>query len=183
MRIIISCMDYRLTEEVMKEVKDGTLVFRNAGANVAGLEKELRELKDVEEVIYMPHNDCAAMKLTLAVLQGKDTLDRREYEHLVKQFEGKRFDNLAELEKENALQGVKKLMEIFPNARITLRFIDVNKIKWPEKKAKVCITTPDKKLSNEVVGMYVLSAMKKETVEPDLKIAQEKLNLKDTCTM
>ena len=176
-------MDYRLTEEVMKEVKEGTLVFRNAGANVAGLEKELRELKDVDEVIYMPHNDCAAMKLTLAVLQGKDTLDKREYDHLIKQFEGKKFDSLADLERENAIQGVRKLMEIFPNARITLRFVDVNKIKWPEKKAKVCITTPDKKPTSDVVGMYVLSANRKETVEPDLKIAQEKLNLKDTCTM
>ena len=183
MRVVISCMDYRLTEEVMREVKEGTLVFRNAGANVAGLEGELRLLRDVDEVIYMPHSDCAAMKLVLAVLQGRDRLEKREYDHLVKQFEGRNYGSLEELERENALQGLRRLMEIFPNARITLRFIDVSRIRWPERKAKVCITTPDRKLPNDVVGMYVLSAMSRETIEPDLKIAQEKLNLREICTL
>lgn len=155
-------MDYRLSQEVMNRVKsENDIVIRNVGAN------KLKGI-NVDEVIFLPHTDCAAMKLVnSAIKDGKD-VDKEIEEKLVSQFRGKVFSSLQELE---------KLKEIFPNAKITTELIDVNKIKIPQKKTKYYLLKPQTRYNEEIIGSYVIQAFSKEDVTADIKIA-ESLGLK-----
>ncbi|AEE94539.1 carbonic anhydrase [Acidianus hospitalis] len=176
-RLIISCMDYRLSQEVMNRVKDeNDIIIRNAGANIYELKDRLKGI-NADEVVFLPHTDCAAMKLVnSAIKDGKD-VDKEIDEKLVAQFRGKEFSSLQELEKLNAEIGEKMLKEIFPNAKITTELIDVNKIKIPQKKTRYYLLKPQTRYNDEIIGSYVIQAFDKEDVTADIKIA-ESLGLK-----
>ena len=177
MRLIISCMDYRLSEEVMKRVKEeGDLIIRNAGANIYELKDTLKNL-NVDEVIFLPHTDCAAMKLVNSTIKDGKEVDKEIEEKLVSQFRDKNFNSLQELEKLNAEIGEKILKEIFPNARIITELIDVNKIKIPQKKTRYYLLKPQTRYDGEIIGSYVIQSFSKGDVTADIKIA-ESLGLK-----
>ncbi|BBG23727.1 carbonic anhydrase [Sulfuracidifex tepidarius] len=173
MKVVLSCMDYRLTEEVMKKMGEGVMVIRNAGANVNAVKETLRKLSP-EEVIFMPHTDCAAMKLVKGVLTGEKTVDKEVEEKLVSQFKGK---DVNDLDKVNAMLGEKLLKEILPNAKVTTELIDVGKIKWPERKAVYYLLKSSSKYENDMIGGYMLQAPSKEDLNADVKIA-DSLGLK-----
>ncbi|BDC17268.1 carbonic anhydrase [Acidianus sp. HS-5] len=170
-------MDYRLSEEVMKSVKEeGDLIIRNAGANVYELKDTLKELK-LDEVVFLPHTDCAAMKLVNSTIKDGKEVDEEIEEKLVSQFRNINFSSLQELEKSNAEIGEKILKEIFPNAKITTELIDVNKIRIPQKKTKYYLLKPQTRYNDNIIGSYVIQSFKKEDVTADIKIA-ESLGLK-----
>lgn len=178
MRLIISCMDYRLSEEVMKRIKeDGkTLIIRNAGANLYSIKDVISGL-NVDEVVFLPHTDCAAMKLVYSTIKEGKEVDKEVEEKLVSQFRNFTFSSLQELEKLNAVTGEKTLKEILPSAKITTELIDVNKIRIPQKKTRYYLLKPCTLYNEEIIGSYVIQAFSKDNVSADIKIA-ESLGLK-----
>ncbi|MCI2414041.1 MAG: carbonic anhydrase [Candidatus Aramenus sp.] len=176
MRVILSCMDYRLTEEIMKRMDQNTIVLRNAGANVNEFKDILKSLNP-DEVVYLPHTDCAAMKLVLSsVKQGEEVTPKIE-SSLVSQFRGRQFNDLKELEELNHKLGLEAVKQVVPKAKVISELIDVNKLKWPERKPVVYLLKSTSKYTNDMIGGYVIQSMNKTSVEADLEIAS-KLNLK-----
>jgi hypothetical protein len=169
-------MDYRLSEEIEKRAEKDTLILRNAGANVNGLKDVLKEIK-ADEVVFMPHTDCAALKLVYSAIREGKSVDPEIEKTLVSQFRGKEFQTLQDLERLNAKLGEEALKRIFPNAKITTELIDVTKIKIPERKPVVYLLKPESRYNKEIIGAYVIQAPKREAVSADLKIA-ESLGLK-----
>ena len=173
MKVVLSCMDYRLTEEIMKKMGEGVLVIRNAGANVNAVKEALKMLKP-EEVIFMPHTDCAAMKLVKSVITGEKNVDIEVEEKLVSQFKGK---DVKDLDRINAQVGEKLIKEVLPNAKVTTELVDVSKIKWPERKTVYFLLKSQSEYEKDMVGGYILQAPSKEDLSADVKIA-ESLGLK-----
>jgi len=177
-RVIVSCMDYRLSEEILKWAGNDALILRNAGANVNGLKEALRSFGDqVDEVIYLPHTDCAALKLVYSAIKEGKRVDPEIEEKLVRQFKDKNFQSLQDLEKINAELGESTLKALFPKAKVTTQLIDVTKIKIPERKPKYYLLKPQSRYSGDVIGAYVIQAPDRSHVTADIKIA-ESLNLK-----
>ncbi len=172
MKVVLSCMDYRLTEEVMKEIGDNVLVIRNAGANVNAVKETLKKLNP-EEVIFMPHTDCAAMKLVKRVLSG-EKVDSEVEDKLVSQFKGK---DAEDLDRVNAELGEKLLKEVLPNAKVITNLVDVGRIKWPERKAVYYILKSSSSYDEDMLGGYILQAPSRDDLSADVKIA-ESLGLK-----
>lgn len=117
-------MDYRLTEEIHKRANEDTLIFRNAGANVKEFLERLKEIKP-DEIIYLPHTDCAAMKLVYNVIKQCDKVNQEVDEKLISQFKDKKFESLEELERLNAKINEEMLKQITPNIKTEL--IDVKR--------------------------------------------------------
>ncbi|AWR97480.1 carbonic anhydrase [Acidianus sulfidivorans JP7] len=176
-KLIISCMDYRLSEEILKRADNNTLIIRNAGANVFELKDKLRNMKDIGEVIFLPHTDCAAMKLVNSILKEGKNVDNEITEKLVKPFENASFNNLQELEKLNLELQYNILKDIFPNAKIEAELIDINKLNIPKRNPIYYLLKPESRYSKEMIGSYIIQSFDKESVSADLKIA-DILNLK-----
>ena len=173
-RVLISCMDYRLTEEIQKEADSNTLIFRNAGANVKEFIERLKEIKP-DEIIYLPHTDCAAMKLVFNVIKKGDKVSNEVEEKLVSQFTNKKFDSLEELERLNASLNEEILKQITPNVKT--RLIDVSQLKWPNKITKVYFYKPNQRAKE--IGAYILQSTLIEDVHADIIIARENLGFKE----
>ena len=173
-KVIISCMDYRLTEEIQKEASPDTLIFRNAGANVKEFIERLKEIKP-DEIIYLPHTDCAAMKLVFNVIKKGEKVDKEIEEKLISQFRDKKFETLEELERLNASINEELLKQI--TTKVTTRLIDVNKIKWPNKMPKVYFLKPDQRAKE--IGSYILQSTSIQDVSADIKIARDILGFKE----
>ncbi|ARM76179.1 carbonic anhydrase [Acidianus manzaensis] len=176
-RLVISCMDYRLSEEILKRADNNTLIIRNAGANVYEIKDMLRNIKDVDEVIFLPHTDCAAMKLVNSILkEGKD-VDKEIMNKLVEPFKGKEFSSLQELEKLNLEIQENILKVIFPNAKITSELIDITKLKIPKRNPVYYLLKPESRYTQEMIGSYIIQSFDKQSINADIKIA-DVLNLK-----
>jgi len=173
-KVLISCMDYRLTEEIQKEADSNTLIFRNAGANVKEFIERLKEIKP-DEIVYLPHTDCAAMKLVFNVVKKGDKVSNEVKENLVSQFTGKKFDSLEELERLNASLNEEMLKQITPNVKT--RLVDVNQLKWPNKMAKVYFYQPDQRAKE--IGAYILQSTSIKDVHADILIATQNLGFKE----
>ncbi|BFH73754.1 hypothetical protein SJAV_16980 [Sulfurisphaera javensis] len=173
-KVIISCMDYRLTEEIHKRANEDTLIFRNAGANVKEFLERLKEIKP-DEIIYLPHTDCAAMKLVYNVIKQCDKVNQEVDEKLISQFKDKKFESLEELERLNAKINEEMLKQITPNIKTEL--IDVKKIQWPNKIAKVYFYPPNARPKE--IGAYILQSNSINDVNADIYIAKEKLGFKE----
>jgi carbonic anhydrase len=170
-------MDYRLTEEVIKRAQEeNSLIIRNAGANVFEIRDTLKKLNP-EKIIYLPHTDCAAMKLTYSVLKNGEKVTPLVSKNLISVFKDRNFNSTKELEEINAKVNEEMIREILPNAKIIKELVDVSKIKWPERKAKVYVLKADKKYDNNIIGYYIIQAITKEDILADLEIA-DKLGLK-----
>lgn len=173
-KVIVSCMDYRLTEEIHKRADKDTLIFRNAGANVKEFLDRLKELKP-DEIIYLPHTDCAAMKLVYNVIKKGDQVNAEIDEKLISQFKNEKFETLEELERLNAKINEQLLKQITPNVKTEL--VDVNKIKWPNKITKVYFYQPNNRPKE--IGAYILQSTSIKDVNADISIAKEKLGFKE----
>ncbi|BAB65683.1 carbonic anhydrase [Sulfurisphaera tokodaii] len=173
-KVIISCMDYRLTEEIQKRADNNTLIFRNAGANVNEFIDRLKEIKP-DEIIYLPHTDCAAMKLVFNVIKNNDKVNEEVENKLVKQFRKVKFETLEELERINASINEEMLKQITNNVRTEL--IDVSKLKWPNRITKVYFYLPNMRAKE--VGAYILQSSSLSDVSADIYIAKEKLGFKE----
>lgn len=173
-KIIVSCMDYRLTEEIQRRATQDTLIFRNAGANVKEFIKRLKEIKP-EEILYLPHTDCAAMKLVYNVVKQGDKVKDEVERNLISQFRGKYFNTLQDLERLNAIINEQLLKQITPNVKTEL--IDVSKLKWPNKITKVYFYPPNQHVKE--IGAYILQSISVEDVKADIIIAKENLGFKE----
>jgi len=103
-RIVITCMDRRLSEEVENTYNDGKTVFaRNAGGLPGGLKNTikriLKENDTIKEIVMMPHTDCGAMGAVFKCLMQGEKFDQEILDGLVKYFENKPILNREELEK------------------------------------------------------------------------------------
>ncbi|ACB39316.1 carbonic anhydrase [Pyrobaculum neutrophilum] len=171
MRLVITCMDYRLSEEVLRRVGPGDLVVRTAGANVRGVARSLAGLP-VQEVLYLPHTDCAALKLVYSALSQGQPADPLVEEALVSQYRGRRPADLEELERLHVETQVAILRTLFPHARITVETIDVSKIRWPPRKPVYHLLKPQSRYTQDMIGAYIIQAFRREDVQPDIKVAQ-----------
>ncbi|BCU70844.1 carbonic anhydrase [Stygiolobus caldivivus] len=175
-RVIISCMDYRLTEEVLKRADKDTVIFRNAGANVKEFLSRLKEIKP-DEVVYLPHTDCAAMKLVYNVVKKGDAVSENVKDKLISVFSGQKFETLEELERLNAKLNEEMLKrEVTSNVKTEL--VDVSKLQWPQKRAEVYFY-PISARPTDKVGAYILQSSSIEDVSADIEIAKDKLGFKD----
>lgn len=103
-RIVITCMDRRLSEEAEKNYNDGKTIFaRNAGGLPSGLKntikKILNENENIHEIVMMPHTDCGAMGAVFKSLIQGEKFDQEIFDGLVKTFENKPIMSRDELEK------------------------------------------------------------------------------------
>ncbi|MEJ2771834.1 MULTISPECIES: carbonic anhydrase [unclassified Stygiolobus] len=175
-RVIVSCMDYRLTDEILKRTDKDTLIFRNAGANVKEFLQRLKEINP-DEVIYLPHTDCAAMKLVFNVVKKGENVSKNVKEKLVDVFSGQKFETLEELEQLNAKINEEMLKkEVTKNVKTEL--IDVKKIQWPQKKTEVYFY-PITARPTDKIGAYILQSTSIDDVKADIEIAKDKLGFKD----
>jgi carbonic anhydrase len=168
-------MDYRLTEEIQKRADNSTLIFRNAGANVKEFIYRLREIKP-DEIIYLPHTDCAAMRLVFNVIKHGDTVNEEVENKLVEQFRKAKFETLEELERRINISVNEEMLKRITN-RIKTELIDVSKLKWPNRIAKVYFYLPSARVKE--VGAYILQSFSIVDVSADIYIAKEKLGLKE----
>ena len=169
-------MDYRLTEEILKRADKDTLIFRNAGANVKEFIERLKEIKP-DEVIYLPHTDCAAMKLVFNVIKKGEKVSDIVKEKLVSTFYDQKFETLEELEVLNAKLNEEMLKkEVTQNVKTEL--IDVKKIQWPQKKAEVYFY-PVTSRPTDKIGAYILQSVSIEDVKADIDVARNNLGFKD----
>lgn len=172
MQVVISCMDYRLTQEVINKSKKDSLIIRNAGANVFEIKEILKKLNP-KEVVYLPHSDCAAMKLTYSVIKNHEGVTQLINDKLISVFKDKNFSSLKELEEINAKVNEDLLKEILPKAKITTELVDVNKIKWPERKARFYVLKSNTKYDEEMIGSYIIQSPELEVILADLEIANK----------
>lgn len=149
-RIVIACMDPRLTKAVNEKYCDGeTLVLRNAGSNVLELKESITDLvesNDVKEIVLVIHgafdNDhpeekCAAMREVYeAVTEGK-TESEQMRKLLVRQFEEEAVDypTLKDVEEMNVVIQPKKLKVLLKDLGAADIKVSVLKVKTSE----VCI--------------------------------------------
>lgn len=171
MRLVISCMDYRLSEEIAKRAREGDLILRTAGANVNGLRRYLSGL-DVEEVLYLPHTDCAALKLVYSAIKEGRPVDPAVEEALVSLYRGREFSTMEELERIHVELQTSILKSLFPRAKVSVEIIDVSKVKPLQRKPVYHLLKPSSRYDQEALGAYIIQAPKREDVEADIKIAE-----------
>ncbi|MFP3200640.1 MAG: carbonic anhydrase [Sulfolobus sp.] len=174
-KVIVSCMDYRLTEEIMRRADKDTVIFRNAGANVWEFLDRIKGLNP-DEIIYLPHSDCAAMKLVYNVVKKGEKVSDNIMRNLVEPFTKEKFDTLDELERINAKINEELLKQITRNVKTEL--IDVKKLKWPEKKTEVYFYKVTDRPTDKI-GAYILQSVSISDVATDIEIARDKLGFKD----
>ena len=72
-KIVVSCMDYRMNpvlDGMFKEFPE-IQTFRTAGGRLnRALVEEINSL-DPREVVWMPHNDCGALKFAHSQINGQ----------------------------------------------------------------------------------------------------------------
>ncbi len=185
-KVLISCMDRRLNNYIESKYSD-FFVFRNAGANVYGIEQQLKEFvndHNVDKLVIAPHTDCGAMKVVKSSLEGKQR-DSDIDNLLTNHFLSFKDSNLEEKNKEIMFN---RLNELFNYLDIEVDFIDINKIETKEDKNEhiLLVTSPYKPIYKEIFnelnlepfGTYIIQA-RTDLVLTDIKIGIERLGIKN----
>ncbi len=160
MDLLISCMDYRLSKYL--EYK-ADLIIRNAGGLVNDIIEKINLLKP-DRILYMPHRDCAAMKLAKRILNNEIAVNNDIYNYLAATFK-----NAENLEEYNYEYGLSMLKKNFNN--VTGELIDTKSIDWPERKPYYKILNSYDKYNN-LNGYYIIQAPDISWIEKDIKIAE-----------
>jgi|BEDMetMinimDraft_2_1075160.scaffolds.fasta_scaffold00213_3 carbonic anhydrase len=179
MRLVISCMDYRLTEFLMRISREDDLIFRNAGADAYGIQGSLSALTGVSEILYLPHNDCAAHKLAFKLLKGQETASESIRRRLTAHLQGLRLTSEEELMRVNVERNVRLLKDLFPKASMEVKTVDVYKLNWPIRKPIVYYAKSTTRYSEDMIGAYLLQSTTKDDVSIDLEIALQKLGIRE----
>ena len=191
-KIIVSCMDCRLNSKFENENEEGTVLVRNAGGNVNGVERTLRymiENSGVRELHIATHTDCGAMKYVLGVLNGKSG-ENGLNSALVDQFRNSGAKDLADLEKTNEKVQRANAERLFSgNVNVTSELIDISKFATAKHDGEhVLVVTRSsggnyekiaKALGEEASNCYFIQAESAEEVVPDFAIAVKKIGIKD----
>lgn len=117
-RVLITCMDTRLSEEAEKNYNDGKTIFaRNAGGLPGGLKNTVKRILEensgIKEVLIMPHTDCGAMGAVFRCLMQGEKFDQEILDGLVKYFENKPILTREDLEStENVNECMREMVKI-----------------------------------------------------------------------
>ncbi|AAT42758.1 hypothetical protein [Picrophilus oshimae] len=160
MDVLISCMDYRLSRYLENRAD---IIIRNAGGVIYDIIEKIKSLKP-DRIIYMPHSDCAAMKLAGRILNNDVECDFDVYKHLAVHFKG-----VSDMERYNYEHGLSLLKEYFNN--VHGEFIDTKAIEWPARRPYYKLLKSSDKY-DDLYGYYIIQAPDQSWVEKDIKIAK-----------
>lgn len=197
-RILISCMDRRLSAFLDSEYNDGSTVFvRNAGANVLTVLNTVKQLSiehPIKSIVIAPHTDCGAMGLVEAAINGRAKTSAQIDKYLVSQFKVNRFADRKELE--SRINCDVQAASISPFARsigasLDIRLIDLSNLDILADTGRHILTLvkPSKTMYLDLirrysdnVGMfdsYFIQARGIRDVLPDIEIAATALHISD----
>ncbi len=198
-RLVISCMDRRLSGYLDSKYNDGkTLFLRNAGANVKTLGNSILSIlksNGITKVVIAPHTDCGAMGYVEKVLTGAATPSPQLDEALVSQFKGSQHENRDELERD--VNPMTQRVEFDDAAgdsadgiEVSTDLIEISKLEIPAHEGEhiLTITRPSaipygdllKRYSG--VGMfdsYFVQSGSVSDVSPDIELAITGLHISD----
>ncbi|MDE1852038.1 MAG: hypothetical protein KGH69_05140 [Candidatus Micrarchaeota archaeon] len=198
-RIVISCMDRRLSEYLDSKYNDGRTVFlRNAGANIGTLSKSIEGIigsGGISSVVIAPHTDCGAMGLVSSALSGSAKVSESIERNLVARFRKISYSDRNELERivNPALQerGLSNLVKR-PDIGTAVELIDLSRMQIPKDDGKHLLTftkpSPTRyssfisKYGNSGIGMfnsYFIQASAARDVSADIEIATAALHISD----
>jgi len=182
-------MDRRLNNIIDKNNDGNTVMLRNAGANVNGLSRSITFLlnnNDIKTIKLIPHTDCGAMKVVYNALKGKIKPSSSIYESLVKQFEGKEFSTIEELEMINEGLQYENLAKIARGISIEKQFIDLHKYSFDDTGEHIAVFTYSstkkyeemcKSAGIEMNSAYFIEANSIEEGSSDIEIAVRYLGI------
>lgn len=196
-RIVVSCMDRRLSSFLDLTYNDGKTVFvRNAGANITTALNTIKQLSiefPVKEIVLVPHTDCGAMGLVAAAIAGKAVSPQVE-ECLVAQFRNRQFSDRDELEKN--VNGRIQKAAIGPfaksiGAKVEVALVDLLGLDIPKDSGRhlLSITKPSPTKYRDFISRYsdapgifdsyFIQANGIKDVLPDIEIAASALHIHD----
>lgn len=198
-RLVISCMDRRISEYLDSRYNDGSTVFlRNAGANISTLSKSIESIlnaESIKSVIIAPHTDCGAMGLVQTVLSGKAKVSENVEKGLVSRFRNASYSNRGELERivNPAMQEneMRRLVRS-PSIGTSTELIDLSTLQIPTDGGRHLLTftkpSPSRyssliaRYDNPDIGMfnsYFIQAFAAKEVSADIEIAAAALHISD----
>lgn len=196
-RIVVSCMDRRLSSFLDLNYNDSKTVFvRNAGANISTALNTIKQLSiefPISSILIAPHTDCGAMGLVQSAIGGKPVSKQIE-DSLVAQFRNLDFSDRKGLESLNCNVQA-KAMESFAKsigANVDVRLIDLSTLAIPKDSGRhlLTITKPSatkycdfiSRYNDGGLGMfdsYFIQAKGIKDVLPDVEIAASALHIHD----
>ncbi len=196
-RLVISCMDRRLSEYLDSTYNDGrTLFLRNAGANVNTLKGSIAKIltsAKIEKVVIAPHTDCGAMGFVDKVLSGAATPSAQLDDNLISQFKGDKYEGRDDLER-NVNPEIQRInfeaLEADMEIEMAIDLIDISKLQIPARGGEhvLTITRPSSIPYRELlkrytgVGMfdsYFIQSDSASDVSPDIELAITGLHISD----
>lgn len=192
-KLIVSCMDRRLNNELDREADDDTVFLRNAGANIAGMVDSIkRYVKEsgIDSVTIRTHTDCGAMKFVKAALAKELKPSAENYSRLVRQFEGSDVGNLDDANTDVQLSAMYNLaVEDDLDVGVDGSMIDLSKLQLNADgrhvlsvilgKQKVRYADVSEQMGVGPNDSYFLQAPAFDELLPDIDIAVSVLNLSD----
>ena len=197
MDVILTCMDCRLNSKFRNEKKEDTLLVRNAGGNLRGVEQTLRHLfenNNIGEFHIATHTDCGAMKYLDGVLNknsGEESLNTA----LVDQFRNSGAKTLTDLEKRNEKLQKANAESLFSRnvTNITSELIDISTLAHASHQGEHVLVvtrasdesyeTIAKRLGEAESDCYIIQADTIEEVIPDIAIAVKKIGIESVTLM
>jgi hypothetical protein len=200
--LVIGCMDRRYN--FVKEVdNENCVVIRNAGADIVNAEQSiiaaLQQNPEITEIIFLPHQDCAAMKYVDGVASD-GTEQNGLLAPLVGEFQDKEWEDIEELYRINSDDGFARLRDIVGRAtegtgrhiEVKRRYVGKRELDEQSEEAEghsaVVIVEPfdgtnediAKRLGVEEGGMYVVQLLNADDVKQNAALLyelREKLHL------
>lgn len=192
-KIVISCMDRRLHDEVDREA--GSIRVRNAGGNLAPISDSLADLirkEHVTQVSVLVHTDCSAMGSVDLAVRGGQEYSKPIEKALVRQFRTRFWKGRDELERsinrnlqEAALQ---KITRQYGDVKSSVGIIETGMIQVPEidhSKLALLIINPSEASTAEIIsktglekfGTYVVQVPRFGDALPDVELAIRHLHI------
>lgn len=197
-RIVISCMDRRLSKYLEDKYNDGeTLFIRNAGASLHTLINTVKQLaitSPIKKIVIAPHTDCGAMGLVFNTIHGTTVPSPEVEKALVSRYRGQKFNDRKELENINVdLQ--RSVLAAFAQtigAEVETDLVEMSKLDIPQHEGEhiLTLTKPSATRYSQMIsrfrdgkiGMfdsYFIQARGVRDVLPDIEIAVTALHIKD----
>ena len=197
-RVVVSCMDRRLSSFLDETYNDGRTVFvRNAGANMATVVNTVKQLSiefPIKKIVIAPHTDCGAMGIVDSAVHANAKASQAIENSLVAQFRKLGFDSRKALEERLNGSVQRDAIASFAKsigAEVDVSLIDLGRLDLPAHSGKhiLTITKPTAtsyfellKRFGEGVGMfdsYFIQAKGMRDVLPDIEVAVSALHISD----
>lgn len=190
-RLVIACMDRRLNE-YLDTLNDGKTVFlRNAGGNAGSIANSIRYILNnnpIRKIHIVVHTDCGAMKVVAGSRDKSLNVSDAVKQGLVGYFEGVKFKDRTELEKENEkLQQGAVAKMVGGDVKVTSELFDISKVPQHGSGEHVLAITRAadakyrdiaEKSHSEMPEMYTVQADSIEELMPDIEIAIGAIGIK-----